>query len=219
MDDSSGILGIIGILGCILLFFIGRRLFPSVTIALLVILGILAFFLLLLVAAVLFFAFAPQRKQRRNNKEAADSANALAKGRSDLIDLRRLLIRIKHKDIHSASELTINTIDGIMRTLREHPEKLSSVRQLLNYYLPTMVKILRKYVLMEENGIPDAQIMNSVLSCLNDIQIALIRLYDNMFLDDKLDLSVEMETLTRVCKRDGLLTDDDFTSNQIQLTL
>ena len=34
--------------------------------------------------------------------------------------------------------------------------------------------------------------------------------HDGIFDDDVLDMSVEMEALTTACKRDGLLTDEDF---------
>ena len=61
---------------------------------------------------------------------------------------------------------------------------------------------------MENSGIPSGETAESVISCLTDIKSAMEKQYENLFEDDKLDLSVEMEVLTAVCKRDGLLEDD-----------
>ena len=43
--------------------------------------------------------------------------------------------------------------------------------------------------------------------CLDGIQVAMRKMYDSLYDDDKLDLTVEMETLKQFCKQDGLLAD------------
>ena len=54
-----------------------------------------------------------------------------------------------------------------------------------------------------------------------DIKTALEKQHANLFEDDMLDLSVEMEALKVNCKRDGLLADEDFNTSEetIPLTL
>ena len=41
-----------------------------------------------------------------------------------------------------------------------------------------------------------------------DMETAMEKQYLNLFEDDKLDLCVEMDVLTRICRQDGLLGDD-----------
>ena len=45
--------------------------------------------------------------------------------------------------------------------------------------------------------------------------MAMEKQYNNLFEIDILDLTVEMEVLTQICKRDGLLTDADFESEKM----
>lgn len=52
------------------------------------------------------------------------------------------------------------------------------------------------------------ELAGPVMECLGNIKSAMDKQYQNLFEDDKLDLTVEMEALTLACKRDGLLDSD-----------
>ena len=43
---------------------------------------------------------------------------------------------------------------------------------------------------------------------MDGIQVAMRKMYDSLFDDDKLDLTVEIETLKQICRQDGLLAED-----------
>ena len=51
---------------------------------------------------------------------------------------------------------------------------------------------------------------DKVRNYLNDVDKALKKFYTNLFEDEKLDLTVEMEAMTMAVKRDGLITDDEL---------
>ena len=89
------------------------------------------------------------------------------------------------------------------------------MRPFFNYYLPTLEKILIKYKEIESSGVPTEEITQSTITCLEDIKMAMEKQYNNLFENDILDLTVEMEVLTQICKRDGLLTDADFESEKM----
>ena len=71
-----------------------------------------------------------------------------------------------------------------------------------------MESILTKYIHLETNGTLAEDTTEKTLSCLKDMEAAMEKQYLNLFDADKLDLSVEMEVLLQVCRKDGLLTDD-----------
>ena len=87
---------------------------------------------------------------------------------------------------------------------------MAQVRQFLNYYLPTLASILSKYAHLEESGVPAEEEARRTQEFLQDIGGAMDKLYAGLFDDDKLDLAVEMETLTLACKRDGLIVGEEF---------
>ena len=166
-------------------------------------------FIALLVALVIFFAF---RKPNAKNNDTApgEETDVLTKGRSKLLELRQLNMRLKNRQIRSHSEEICSIVDKIIRALREQPEDIPRARQFFNYYLPTLGEILRKYRILEESGVPASDATENVASCLEVIRAAMEKQYENLFDDDKLDLTVEIEVLKQMGLRDGLLTDDDF---------
>lgn len=206
MDNKySGILGFFGLIAAVVLYFVLRKVFPSLATAMLVIGAVIVALIVILVVVVLFFAL---RKPKKNDGPAADNdvAAVLTKGRTNLTELRRMGIRIKNLKVRKLNEEICVIIDKILRALKNQPEDIPRVRQFLNYYLPTMGEILLKYVRVEESGIPAETVTQNTIAWLGDIKTAMEKQYANLFDDDILDLTVEMETLTLACKRDGLLT-------------
>ena len=67
-----------------------------------------------------------------------------------------------------------------------------------------------KYKELESSGVPTMEVTENTIDCLKNIKAAMEKQYNNLFESDILDLTVEMEVLTQICKRDGLLTDEDF---------
>jgi len=209
MRDKSGALGVLGLIGIVILYFVLRRFFPSLSTLLLVIGGVILLVIVLIVAVVIYFAFR-KPKGKDGAPGAADLSAVLSKGRSNLMELRRMGMRVKNQQIRKLNEEICGTADKILRTLKEQPEDIPRVRQFFNYYLPTLGNILLKYVRLEESGVPAANMTESTISCLGDIKTAMGKQYTNLFDNDMLDLSVEMEALTLACKRDGLLEDENF---------
>ncbi|MBQ5323831.1 MAG: 5-bromo-4-chloroindolyl phosphate hydrolysis family protein [Oscillospiraceae bacterium] len=205
---SGGLIGIIAIIAAIL-FFTAKGLFPVLTGMLKALLGIIVVGVIILVIAVVYFAFRKtDAKQAEDEKSKLNSQ--LAKGRANLMDLRNIGLRIKNSEIRSVNDDICKTVDKILSTLKKQPEDITKMRQFFSYYLPTLTNILKKYVAIEESGVPADNIVQSTINCLGDIKKATEKQYTALFDNDILDMSVEMEALTIACKRDGLLTDKDF---------
>lgn len=221
-DKSSGAWGLMALIGAIVLFFVLRRLLPSLARVLMIIGGIAVALLVILLAVVLYFAF---KKPKQKGKAAGgeEVSAVLAKGRANLMEIRRRGMLVKNLQIRKRSEEICAVADKILRTLKEQPENIPNVRRFFNYYLPTLGSILQKYERLETSGVPASDVTESAIRCLGDIKTAMEKLYANLFDDDKLDLSVEMETLTQICKRDGLLAEETLPAQEgkkpITLTL
>ena len=197
-NQSSGGLGILGLIGAAVLFLILRRFSPSLS-RLFLIIGIIAIFcVLVLVALVLYFAF----------RKPSDRAALRQKGRSDLLELRQLTLRIHDQRIRKSGEEVCRVVEKILAALKEQPEDIPKARQLFSYYLPTFGGILQRYVRLEQSGVPAADDAKKVAVCLDGIQTAMSKMYDSLYDDDKLDLTVEIETLKQICRQDGLLAED-----------
>lgn len=220
-DNRSQVSWIGGLLIGAAVFFLGGRFFPSI---LRTILTIAAIGMLLIVAVIAVFVI--RALQKSNTPEAAakrERDGILAKGRSHLVQLRSMAMTIKNEQVRQLSNDICGSVDQILKTLKSQPEDIPNVRQFFNYYLPTMGNILTKFVRVEQSGVPMGDMAKNAAACLGDIKTAMERQYENLFEDDMLDLSVEMEALAIACRRDGLIPDEGFdmgnAENAVNLTL
>ncbi len=204
-DNSKGI--IFGLVVCVAAFFLTRRFFPSLSTLLLVLGGIAVLLLVLLVAVVMFFALR-KPKGEEGKPAVRDTTEILSAGRANLMEIRRLAMKIGNKQIKDGVEEICKEADKILKALREQPEDIGQVRQTLNYFLPTLITILTKYGRMEGAKALTPELTENTIASLVDIRTALEKQYKNLFEDDMLDLTVEMEVLAAACKRDGLTLDN-----------
>lgn len=204
-DNSSGITGILGIAVCVALFLAARKFFPSLATLMLWLAVIAGGVIVILLGLVIYFSVTGNRENSDPNSPAA----VLSKARADLMELRRMQVKIKSREIMSLCREITDTGDKILSVLKQKPQAVSDARQFLNYYLPTLGKILRSYVHLEESGSLTEELKNSTVTHLGEIRKAMEKQYDSLFDNDKLDLSVDMEALTLACKRDGLLEDEN----------
>ena len=204
-DNSSGITGILGIAVCVALFLAARKFFPSLATLMLWLAGIAGGVIVVLIGLVIYFSVTGNRENSDPNSPAA----VLSKARADLMELRRMQVKIRSREIMSLCREITDTGDRILSVLKQKPQAVSDARQFLNYYLPTLGKILRSYVHLEESGSLTEELKNSTVTHLGEIRKAMEKQYDSLFDNDKLDLSVDMEALTLACKRDGLLEDEN----------
>ena len=204
-DNSSGITGILGLAGIVALFLLARRFLPSLATVMLWIAGIAAVVLIILIGLVIYFSVTGSKEKNNPDSPAA----VLTKARSELMELRRNLLRIRNKEIASLCREITDIGDKILAVLKQKPDSVAGVRQFLNYYLPTLGKILGTYVRVEESGSMTDELSGNTVTRLGEIRKAMEKQYDSLFDNDKLDLSVDMEALTLACKRDGLLGDEN----------
>ncbi len=152
-----------------------------------------------------------------------EARRILNKGRDHLTELRRLIYRVQNLNVKKRGEDICTESEKILLALQQQPEDIPMVRQFFNYYLPTLGNILLKYLRLEEAGMATEQTTVKVMSCLGEIKTAMEKQHAAIFENDLLDLTVEMESLTQACKRDGLLVSEDFTiregDREINLTI
>ena len=216
---SSGglIAGIVIFIVCI----IGLILAGSISIPLvktLVTIGIIVL-MLVIVLSVLIIAFARKastesvapasavKKDTSLTKEQSESLNA---ANSQLTNIRMTLARIEDKEISDAGIKAAASIEKVLQALREKPEKIQTTRQLFNYYLPTMDKVVTKYQRIEASGVDNPEIPDNLKNFFVNIDSAMENLYEGLYDNDKLNVAVDMEAMTMAIKRDGLLDEEDF---------
>ncbi len=137
-------------------------------------------------------------------------------------DSRVTINRIKDTDVQAAAGKALSEAELILRVLRESPDDIKSCHQFLNYYLPTLEVVIKKFVSLENSGVNIENTRAHMLSYLSDIGKAMDKQYTNLFENEKLDLSVEMEAMQNAFKRDGLISETEIpvsADTEIKLTV
>ncbi len=102
----------------------------------------------------------------------------------------------------------IGEITGkILDYQRQNPAKASELRQFLNYYLPTTLKILRAYAQMEAQGVEGENISSAkhrIEDMMDKVVEGFEKQLDQLFRTDVMDITTDVEVLERMLDKDGL---------------
>ena len=212
-EKSTGAAGLLAILLCAGVLIAAKHFSPPIYTVLLWIVSIVILLILVLVGAVFYLAMKkPKPDPAKEEKESG--LRTLSQGRNQIMNIRRTLNRINSPAIKNSGMQVCSDAEKILSVFRQKPEQIAKNRSFFNFYLPTLASITEKYQRVEQSGTASSDLENKVLEHLNHIQSAFGRQYDSLFAGDLLDLSVEIEVMTYACKRDGLLPDADFVSDE-----
>lgn len=111
-----------------------------------------------------------------------------------------------------------NIIEKIFQRVKENPEVIADLKRLMEYYLPTTVKLLDAYEDLDKQPIQGENIASSkkeIEETLDTLNAAFEKLLDSIFRDMAWDVSTDISVLHTVLAQEGL-TEDAFGSTKKQ---
>ena len=103
-------------------------------------------------------------------------------------------------------------IQKIFDRVKEDPDSLEDIQKLMDYYLPTTVKLLEAYQQLDNQPVQGENIRSSKLEIektLDTLNIAFEKLLDSLFEDVAWDVSSDISVLHTMLAQEGL-TGNDF---------
>lgn len=103
-------------------------------------------------------------------------------------------------------------VDRIFDRVEQNPESISDIRRLMEYYLPTTVKLLEAYEELDSLPVQGENIItskNEIEKTLDTLNVAFEKLLDSLFQDTAWDVSSDISVLNTMLAQEGL-TKDDF---------
>ena len=171
--------------------------------------GIVMGALLVIVAAIMFISLKNSNDEAKNKAEVAgmDPADAevMAQARKELTSLRVLNARIREPEIRNASNEICGIMEKVLSALKTEPSRIGDAQMFLQYYMPTQKSILSKYQQISESGVEHAELKDKVMAHLADIKTATEKQLANVYENDMMDISAEMELMNYSIKEDGLV--------------
>ena len=126
--------------------------------------------------------------------------------------LRDALTRITDPELKTYVRRIERALTRMIDTAAQKPTKAAYVKKFVNYYLPTIVKLLDAYDCLCEAGQADTMsaTLQSIENSMSKVADAAEKQLTNMFEDDQMEISIDIEVLENMLKSDGLLDDEAF---------
>ena len=125
-----------------------------------------------------------------------------------LRQIRHLNDEIEDKGVSDRIDRIGELTASIFRVVREKPERAEEVRKFMNYYLPTTLKLLKSYSLMEKQSYQGENIVASrkkIEAVLDTLVHAFEQQQDRLFRTEALDVEADISVLETMMASDGLL--------------
>ena len=125
-----------------------------------------------------------------------------------LRQIRALNDRIAHDEVSRKIDRIEALTGDIFQLVAQNPGRAADARKFINYYLPTTLKLLEAYSLMEKQRYQGESITASrkqIEDALDKLIRAIERQQDRLFQSDALDVETDIEVLETMMASDGLI--------------
>ncbi len=105
---------------------------------------------------------------------------------------------------------TEGLLNDIFNRVKEHPEQMKKCHKLMNYHLPTMLKLVEAYAEYDKVSVPGPEIIKAkeeIEKTMDVINQAFIELLNRMFQDSVWDVTADAQVLKSMLTQEGLAKD------------
>ncbi len=147
-------------------------------------------------------------EEERQKVYTKNQQEIFAQGESYIKEIHKCNDMIPGEEISGKIERMEHSVRQILDRAKEEPALTEDLRRLMNYYLPTTVKLLNAYADLDRQKKSTQTIENSkreiedTIDAMND---AFDKLFDDMFVDKSLDITTDVEVMKNMLKQEGLV--------------
>lgn len=131
--------------------------------------------------------------------------------------LKALNKRIKDKYVSDELDQMDFILHRIIERVKNAPSTVSYLYRLLEYYIPTVEKLLTSYDELDCQPLRGENIIvakREIKRSLKELNHALENMLNNMFQDEALDVSTDVSVMLTMLKQDGLLDEEIYTRDE-----
>lgn len=146
-------------------------------------------------------------EEKENNALVEDY---LSKAKKDVTTLTEMLPKLKEPMKAKITEF-LQIVGKIFELLKENPNTAKDLDKVINFYLPTTVKLMDNYIQLSEK--PTDSVKSSLKSMEQTMDLVndgFMKMLDNIYQEKIMDLSSDMSVLKSMLRQEGLLDQDNF---------
>lgn len=144
------------------------------------------------------------------SEEKVEEGDEQAQYEKLLEAIREANRRIENREVSDRIRQIESLTEKIFAQVKQRPNMRPSIRGFMNYYLPTTLKLLDAYAVMEAQdyeGENIAATMRQIEEVLGTLATAFGAQLDRLFKSQALDVSTDIDVLETMLSKDGLLKD------------
>lgn len=148
-----------------------------------------------------------ERQEAEDAKLPAEAREILREGRSYILTIHRFNDEIPGQEMSDKLDKLERTMNRIVEQVRKQPGSAADLRRLMQYYLPTTIKLLDAYVQLDKQEITGENIAKTkqeIEEALDMINDAFENLLDSLFQDMAWDISSDISVMKTMFAQDGL---------------
>ena len=154
------------------------------------------------------------KEAEKTEKIPPELQSVINQGNTSIAKIRQLNDAIPDERMSAQIDLIERLAAQIFDCVKEHPEKLKQIRQFLNYYLPTTIKLMEQYVTLQNQSVKTENIeegMQKIEGLLDKVIVAFQRQLDSLFETDVVDITADIRVMEQMMASEGLTRKMDFT--------
>lgn len=139
--------------------------------------------------------------------DAADVDSGRSESEATLAQLKKLNDDIADEEVSAKIDRIAMLTGDIYAFIALNPARAGEVRKFMNYYLPTTMKLLTSYSLLERQSYQGENIVNArkdIEKILDTLVHAFEKQLDQLFATDAVDISSDIQVLETMMAKDGL---------------
>ena len=150
--------------------------------------------------------------QPEADKLPPELQSVIYQGKTSIAKIRQLNDEIPDFKLSAQIKQIEILTEKIFAYVKEHPQDMGQIRQFLNYYLPTTIKLLEQYVVLQNQGMRMGNIdegMKKIEDVLDKVIVAFQRQLDSLFESSVVDITADIQVMEQMMASEGL-TGKDF---------
>lgn len=157
-----------------------------------------------------------QSSQQNEKTYGSEVEKILADGNAYIRTVRECNDLIPNEEVSNKLYKLEAIMKRIFEQVEKHPESAEDLHKLMDYYLPTTIKLLNAYVDLDKQDIAGENILatkKEIEDVLNVINVAFEKLLDSMFQETAWDISSDISVMKTMLAQEGLTENNDFKHN------
>lgn len=152
-----------------------------------------------------------KRKVEEKKAISPEAEGVMEEGRAFIEAIHKSNEAIEGQEISDKIASMEEIVRKIFERVDQYPQMVGDIRKLMEYYLPTTVKLLKAYEELERQPIQGENIITSkreIEESLDTLNTAFEKLLDKLFEEQAWDVSSDISVLKTMIVQDGLAEED-----------